>query len=495
MHTDHARCHRIVESRDPRFDGWFVTAVRTTGIYCRPSCPARTPKPANVEFFPSAAAAQIAGYRACKRCRPDASPGSPEWNHRSDVVARAMRLIADGLVDREGVPALAASLGYSERHLNRLLVTEVGAGALALARSQRAQNARVLIETTPMPMVDVAFAAGFASVRQFNDTIREVFASSPTDLRRGAARSRVAAGAVASGTAATSGAALTLSLRLAHRSPLAAPALWDFLRVRCIERAEVAVGDAYRRTLRLPHGHGIATLAPADGHVAATLRLADVRDLTAAVARCRRLLDLDADPLAVDDRLGRDPALASLVGARPGLRSLGAVDGFEMAVRAVLGQQVTVAASLRSAERFVAEYGEASAIDDPDLDRLFPTAQALAGLDPSTLPMPRRRAEALAGLSARVADGRLRLDAGADRSEARSLLLGIGGIGPWTADYIAMRALGDPDVLAVGDLVVRQRLDALGIGTHELAERSQEWAPWRTTVVHHLWASDLGKAA
>jgi AraC family transcriptional regulator of adaptative response / DNA-3-methyladenine glycosylase II len=485
---DHDRCYRIVQGRDPRFDGCFVTAVRTTGIYCRPSCPARTPKPANVEFFPTAAAAQLAGYRACKRCRPDASPGSPEWNGRSDVVARAMRLIADGVVDREGVPALARRLGYSDRHLNRLLLAELGAGPLALARSQRAQNARVLIETTSIPMVDVAFAAGFASLRQFNDTVRQVFAASPTELRVAAARRRPAE------RCAATGAANTLSLRLAHRRPLAAPALWEFLRARCIAGTESfdlsGSVEVYRRTLDLPLGHGVVALAPGDGHVDAVLRLADVRDLTAAVARCRRLLDLDADPEAIDARLSLDSALAPLVAARPGLRSPGAVDGFEMAVRAVLGQQVSVAASIRSAGRFVAELGEELSFEDAGLDRLFPTPDALAALDPESLPMPRQRAAALVQLGDAVASGRLRLDPGADRSEARQVLLGIPGIGPWTADYVAMRALGDPDVMAGGDLVVRQRAARLGIGPSELAARSLEWAPWRTTVVHHLWAAD-----
>jgi AraC family transcriptional regulator of adaptative response / DNA-3-methyladenine glycosylase II len=485
---DHDRCYRIVQGRDPRFDGCFVTAVRTTGIYCRPSCPARTPKPANVEFFPTAAAAQLAGYRACKRCRPDASPGSPEWNGRSDVVARAMRLIADGVVDREGVPALARRLGYSDRHLNRLLLAELGAGPLALARSQRAQNARVLIETTSIPMVDVAFAAGFASLRQFNDTVRQVFAASPTELRVAAARRRPAE------RSAATGAANTLSLRLAHRRPLAAPALWEFLRARCIAGTESfdlsGSVEVYRRTLDLPLGHGVVALAPGDGHVDAVLRLADVRDLTAAVARCRRLLDLDADPEAIDARLSLDSALAPLVAARPGLRSPGAVDGFEMAVRAVLGQQVSVAASIRSAGRFVAELGEELSFEDTGLDRLFPTPDALAALDPESLPLPRQRAAALVQLGDAVASGRLRLDPGADRSEARQVLLGIPGIGPWTADYVAMRALGDPDVMAGGDLVVRQRAARLGIGPSELAARSREWAPWRTTVVHHLWAAD-----
>ena len=499
MHTDHERCYRIVTGRDPRFDGCFVTAVRTTGIYCRPSCPARTPNRGNVEFFRTAAAAQGAGYRACKRCRPDASPGSPEWNGRSDVVARAMRCIADGVVDRDGVPGLARTLGYSERQLHRLLVAEVGAGPLALARSQRAQNARILIETTALPMVDVAFAAGFSSLRQFNDTVRQVFATNPTELRDGVASS-ARTDRPTSRPESGGGAAVTLSLRLAHREPLAAGPLWAFLGERCIAGTESfdrvdAGAPVYRRTLALPLGHGVVSLRPGRGHVEATVRLADVRDLTAAVARCRRLLDLDADPLAVDEQLAADPALAPLVAERPGLRSAGAVDGFEMAVRAVLGQQVSVVSSLRSAARLTAELGADLSFDDDGLDRLFPAPSALAAVDPTTLAMPRQRAHALVRLGEEVASGRLRLDPGADRAAARRALLEVPGIGPWTADYVAMRALGDPDVLAVGDLVVRQQASRLGIAPLDLADRSRAWAPWRTSVVHHLWAAPPRKAA
>lgn len=485
VHRDHERCYRIVEGRDARFDGCFVTAVRTTGIYCRPSCPARTPKRTNVEFFASSAAAQVNGYRACKRCRPDASPGSPEWNVRSDVVARAVRLVADGLVDREGVGAVAARLGYSERQLHRLLVAELGAGALALARSQRAQNARILVETTGLPMVDVAFAAGFSSLRQFNDTIREVFDATPTSLRVAARRRDGAAPDAAPGPTAP----LPVSLRLAHRRPLASAALWDFLSYRCVTGVETMTDGWYRRSLRLPHGHGVVDLAPADGHVAAVVRLADVRDLTAAVARCRRLLDLDADPQAVDERLALDPALAPLVARRPGLRSPGAVDGFEVVLRAILGQQVTVRASVHALALLAADVGEPLDLVDAELTHLVPTPAAIAAIDPATLPMPRRRAAALVALGDAVATGRVVLDAGADRDATRDALLAIPGIGPWTADYVAMRALADPDVLADRDLVVRQRLELLGVPAADVGGRSSAWAPWRTSVVHHLWAA------
>lgn len=492
------RCYRIVLSRDSRFDGCFVTAVRTTGIYCRPSCPATTPKATNVSFFATAAAAQLSGYRACKRCRPDASPGSPEWNVRSDVVARAMRLIADGVVDRDGVAGLASRLGYSERHLNRLLLAEVGAGPLALGRSQRAQNARILVETTDMPMVDVAFAAGFSSLRQFNATVREVFDSSPTELRR-----RAASGAVGEtrSCGAPAASAVAMTLRLAHRFPISTDDLFAFLGRRCLRGIELMSWSdsgvpTYHRTLDLPRGHGVVSLTPAPTHVAATVRLTDVRDLTAAVARSRRLLDLDADPVAVDERLVADSKLALLVRRRPGLRSPGAVDGFEMAVRAVLGQQVSVAGALTVTSALAEREGIPLTVDDEDLAHVFPRADAIAALDPTALAMPEQRSRALVAVAAAVAEGRLDLDGGADRDHTRATLLGIPGIGPWTADYVMMRALGDPDVLAVGDLVVRQQAERLGIAPSELAPRSREWTPWRSSVTHHLWAatSDLPEA-
>ncbi|PWR15103.1 hypothetical protein DKT69_12545, partial [Micromonospora sicca] len=330
VELDFERCYRAVDSRDQRFDGWFYTGVTSTGIYCRPSCPATTPKRQNVRFFPSAAAAQGAGLRACRRCRPDAAPGSPQWDVRADVVGRAMRLIADGVVDRDGVPGLAARLGYTERHLHRMLRAELGAGPLALARAQRAQTARILIETTGLGMAEIAFAAGFGSVRQFNDTVREVYAAAPSELR------------VSRGGQPAAGGAGTITLRLAYRPPLHAAALLDFLALRALPGVEEVRDGTYRRGLRLPHGTGEVALTPADGHVSATLRLADMRDLAPAVARCRRLLDLDADPTAVDETLAHDPALAPAVRAEPGVRLPRAVDGFEMALRAITTQQVSL---------------------------------------------------------------------------------------------------------------------------------------------------------
>jgi AraC family transcriptional regulator, regulatory protein of adaptative response / DNA-3-methyladenine glycosylase II len=481
---DFERCYRAVRSKDARFDGWFVTAVTSTGIYCRPSCPAVTPKRGNVRFLRSAAAAQRAGFRACKRCRPDASPGSPEWNVRADVVGRAMRLIADGAVDRESVAGLARRLGYSERHLHRQLVAELGAGPLALARAQRAQTARLLIETTALPFTEVAFAAGFRSIRQFNETVRDVFATTPTQLRRAAPARNGHDRAGATGTTA-------LTLRLRYRAPFDADGLLGFLGARAVPGVEANGGGVYRRVLDLPHGPGIVALSCTDDHVRCELQLTDLRDLAAAVQRCRRLLDLDADPVAVGEALGADPLLGALVADTPGRRVPGAVDGAELAVRAVLGQQVSVAGARTLAGRLSAALGEPLPQPDGELTHAFPRAEAIAAAGPDALPLPRSRARALAGLCAAIADGSLALDPGADRAEARSRLLALHGIGPWTAEYVAMRALSDPDAFPTTDLGVRRALEQLShagdpAAAAALAER---WRPWRAYAVQHLWAS------
>jgi AraC family transcriptional regulator of adaptative response / DNA-3-methyladenine glycosylase II len=475
---DAERCYLAVQSRDPRFDGWFFTAVTSTGIYCRPSCPARTPLRRNVRFYPSAAAAQQAGFRACKRCRPNATPGSPEWDARGDVVARAMRLIDDGIVDREGVPGLAARLGYSVRQLERLLMAEVGAGPIAIARAQRAQTARVLIETTDLPMADVALGAGFASVRQFNDTVLSVFAVPPTALRR-------AAGANA--RAATS-APTSLALRLPFRRPLCPDNLFGHLAATAVPGVEEVRAGAYRRTLRLDHGPGIVELTPRPDHIACRASLADLRDLTAAIARCRRLLDLDADPAAIDQRLARDPALAPLIHRAPGRRVPRGVDGDEIAIRMVLGQQVSTAAARTYAARLGARYGEPMVDAAGELTHLFPTAAALRDADE---PLPAGRGETLAALVDAIDDGRLLLGPGGDRGAARAALAVLPGIGPWTVEMIAMRALGDPDAFPATDLGVCRAAHALGLPSspRALGDRSETWRPWRAYAVQYLWST------
>jgi AraC family transcriptional regulator of adaptative response / DNA-3-methyladenine glycosylase II len=477
MELDFERCYRAVDSRDQRFDGWFYTAVRTTGIYCRPSCPAVTPKRVNVAFYPSAAAAQRGGFRACRRCRPDAAPGSPEWDVRADVVGRAMRLIGDGVVDRDGVPGLAGRLGYTERHLHRMLTAELGAGPLALARAQRAQTARILIETTDLGLAEIAFAAGFGSVRQFNDTILEVYASAPSALRERRRAPRQGAG--------------TIGLRLAYRPPLHAGALLGFLAARALPGVEECDRTTYRRGLHLPHGPATIELTPADRWVSATLRLADVRDLAPAVARCRWLLDLDADPVAVDATLGADPALAAAVATEPGVRVPRAVDGFEMAVRAIVGQQVSVAGARTTLTRLLHAAGPGPSPTDPEPRPLrgFLTAPQLADLPDEAFGMPVARRESLRALARAVADGELDLEPGADRAEATARMLALPGIGPWTAGYVAMRAIGDPDVFLPTDLAVRRGAAALGLPStpNALEHHAERWRPWRSYALVRLW--------
>jgi AraC family transcriptional regulator of adaptative response / DNA-3-methyladenine glycosylase II len=466
---DDEHCYRALMSRDRRFDGWFFTAVRTTGVYCRPSCPARTPMRANVVFYRTAATAQHHGFRACKRCRPDASPGSPEWDQRSDLVARAMSLIADGVVDRDGVPGLAARLAYSERQLNRIMTSELGVGPLALAREHRARHARTLIETTDLSFSDVAFAAGFGSVRQFNDSIRVAYGVAPRDLRRRGS--------------ATSGDRLRLTL--AARPPFAAAQLFEFLAARAIPGIEFADGAVYSRSLRLPHGHGVAhaTVSPGGRGIDVELGLADLRDVKPAVNRLRRLFDLDADPVAVDALLGGDRVVASLVERAPGLRVAGSVDPFETAVRAIVGQQVSISGARTVAGRLVEAAGEPLTLTHPHVTTVFPAPDALAAAVDEVFTMPASRRETIRGLCRAVLQGEVVLDHSADRDDVRRQLVELRGVGPWTAEYVAMRGLGDPDAFLPTDLGVRRSLDALGAG----CEAADNWRPWRSYALHHLW--------
>ncbi len=474
---DDEQHYRAAVSKDARFDGVFFIAVTSTGIYCRPSCPAMTPKREHMRFYKTPAAAQQAGFRACKRCRPDASPGSPEWNIRADMTARAMRLIADGIVDREGIDGLARSLGYEQRQVRRVLTAELGASPLALARAQRAQTARVLVETTKLPMGDIAFAAGFASIRQFNATILEVFDTPPSRLRERAARHAPVTppGAVC--------------LRLPFRPPIDLPRLFGFLAARAVPGVEEVTASTYRRTISLPNGRGILSLRNVDQArwVECELELDDLRDVTAAVQRCRRLLDLDADPDAVSGFLVSDEVIGPLARACPGRRSPGHVDGDELAMRAVLGQQVSVAAARRLGARLTAEYGKPLARPSGTLTHCFPDAATVAAADPAALPMPAARARALVTLAAALASGEVALHPGADRDEAAARLLALPGIGPWTVAYIRMRALSDPDAFPATDVGVLRALAALGAGAGvAVAER---WRPWRSYAVHHLWAT------
>ena len=495
MIDDPDRCYQAAHSKDARFDGVFFIGVTSTGIYCRPSCPARTPKRENVRFYATAASAQQAGFRACLRCRPDATPGSPEWNMRADVVARAMRLIRDGIVDREGVDGLARRLGYSVRQLNRVITAEVGTGPLAIARAQRSQTARILLETTSLPVAHVAFAAGFSSVRQCNETVRHIFADTPRGLR-----ARVSKAALRHRSEGPEGARTqSVRLRLPCRRPFSPDSVLDFLGSRAVPGVEERDGATYRRSLRLPHGYAVVDLTSSDhgdggpAFVDADLHLSDLRDLTTAVSRCRQLLDLDADPVAVLDALGSDPLLGPLVRAEPGRRVPGAVDGFELAVRAVIGQQVSVPGARTVAGRLVQLAGEI--IPDPigGITHLFPTPDALlalAGRSPAAFAMPGTRRRALVALADAVGSGTVTIDPGTDPAELRAALVRLPGIGPWTAEYVAMRALRDPDAFMPTDLGIRRAARALGQPDDpaHLTALTDGWRPWRSYAMVHLWA-------
>lgn len=470
-------------SHDARFDGQFIAGVHTTGIYCRPSCPAITPKPGNVSFYRTAAAAHEAGLRACKRCQPDAVPGSPDWNLHDDLASRAMRLVQDGVVEREGVDGLARRLGYTARHLTRVLTAELGAGPLALARAHRAQTARALLASTDLPVSDIAFAAGFGSLRQFNDTMAEVYRATPTELRaitrrgpRGSAVAQPGPGAGRAGHAA-------MRLRLPARPPFDGAGVLRFLADHAIPGLEQGDDASFARALMLPRGPAEVriTLDPAQPGLLVDARLADLADVPALSARVRRLFDLDADSVAIDGALAADPVLRPLVAARPGIRIACVADGEEALFRTLVGQQISVAAARTVLGRLVADLG----------DGAFPSAAAIAARGAEVLRGPASRIRTILGAAEAIVAGELRIDVETPAAELRERLLALPGIGPWTADYLAMRALGNPDVLPATDLVIRQSAAALGLpdGVRSLADRAAAWAPWRSYAALHLWAA------
>ena len=471
--------YRAIDARDTRFDGQFYTAVRTTGIYCRPSCPARTPKADNVTFYETSAAAHDAGYRACKRCLPEAVPGTPAWNVRSDIAGRAMRLINDGVINRDGVEGLAARLGYSSRQLNRILSHELGAGPLSLARASRAQTARTLLVSTAMKVSDIAFAAGFSSVRQFNETIGEVFAMTPSALRATARHHRAPAATTA------------LTLNLPYREPFD-PGIFDFLAVRAIPGIEEGTSSSYARTLRLPHGDARFRVDYDAGKpgrpLVLTIGAVDLRDLAALLSRVRRLLDLDADPVAIDAALAADPRLTAAVAGTPGMRMPGAVDPQELLIRAMIGQQITVAAA-RTALIQLSAAGSTSLVSADGLHRLFPTATQIAETGFELLRGPQRRIDAVRGAAAAMASGGLDFGYGDDMRGLEAKLLPLAGVGPWTVGYVAMRVIGAPDVFLANDAAVRNGIRSLARTPDgaALASDFRELSPWRSYATMHLW--------
>ena len=469
--------YRVLSARDARFDGQFIAGVLTTGIYCRPSCPALTPKRGNVRFFRTAASAHEAGLRACKRCQPDAVPGSPEWNLRDDLAARAMRLIQDGVVERDGVDGLARRLGYTPRHVSRVLREELGAGPLALARAHRAQTARSLLASTELPVSDIAFAAGFGSLRQFNDTIAAVYEATPSQLRTLSRRGRLGA----AGPDVAADPAGALRLRLPARAPFDATGLFRFFADHAIPGLETGDDASLSRSLSLPSGPAEVTVRddPARAGLIVTARLRALSDVPALVARTRRMFDLDADSVAIDAALGADPVLAPLVAAVPGIRLAGSADPEEALFRTLIGQQISVAAARTVLGRLVAELG----------DGAFPRATTIAERGADVLRGPSARIATVLGAARAIASGDLRIDVETPAAELRAALVALPGIGPWTADYLAMRVLGNPDVLLTSDLVVRQSAAALGLPAQDraLATHGARWAPWRSYATLHLW--------
>ena len=487
MELDARTCYRALETRDRRFDGRFFVGVLTTRVYCRPVCPARTPKRANVRFFACAATAQEAGFRPCLRCRPESAPGSPAWRGTSSTVQRALRLIAEGALDAGDAQGLAARLGIGERHLRRLFARHLGTTPGVVAVTRRVHFAKQLLDETDLGMAHVARAAGFPSVRRFNAAIRATYGMTPTALRKRP-----------SGRAGGD----DLELSLSFRPPYAWDALLDYLRPRATPGVERVAGNTYARTFALGGERGVLTVAPADRRDALRVRIQGARPhvLLQIVARLRRMFDLDADPHAIADQLANDRRLARSVAATPGLRLPGAWDGFELAVRAVLGQQVSVRAATTLAGRLAARYG--SGIEtSAGLDRVFPDAAGLADVDLVGLGLPRRRAGALRALARAVTSGDVRFDGTQDTAELRARLLALDGFGDWTCEYIAMRALHEPDAFPAGDLGVRRAL------THDdprrgsslrtpsaISRRAETWKPWRAYATFHLWREEADRA-
>ncbi|HEY0182539.1 MAG TPA: AlkA N-terminal domain-containing protein [Rhodopila sp.] len=492
LDLDHDACYRAIAVRDARFDGRLFTGVKTTGIYCRPICPARTPRPENVVFFPTAAAAHEAGFRPCLRCRPETSPDLGAWRGASNTVSRALALVEMGALDEGSVDALASRVGVGERQLRRLFQQHLGASPIAVAQSRRVLLAKQLVHETQLPMTEVALAAGYGSLRRFNDTFQTLFKRPPTALRR------------AGGLDVSAGPNGEISLLLRYRPPYDWPAMLGFLRKRAIPGVESVEGDVYRRTIGLDGQQGTVTVRPAAGSaraqadggsglhaLSATVRFPHLAALPRIIARLRRVFDLAADPDAIALQLVKDPALAPLVAARPGLRVPGAWDGFELAVRAVLGQQITVPGAIRLAGALVARFGAALREPDGALTHVFPDPAALAGADPASLGMPRSRGAALLAVAAAVVADPHIFSAGRSLEEAVAQLRALPGIGEWTAQYIAMRQLREPDAFPAADIgLMRAMANAEGVRptANALLARAETWRPWRAYAAQHLWS-------
>jgi len=469
--------NRARVSRDPRFDGKFFIAVTSTGIYCRPICPSRYAKRTNVRFFGTAAAAEAAGFRPCLRCRPEAAPGTPAWLGTAAVVRRALRLINEGALDEDSVETLASRLGIGPRHLLRLFSRHVGASPIAVAQTRRLHFAVCLLEETNLPITQIAMAAGFGSCRRFNDAFRNTYGRAPRELRK--ARRR---GTDAGGTE-------EVVLRLAYRPPYDWVHVREFLAARAIAGVERVDARGYARTVACEGGHALIRVSALPAEDALELRVAGAPPTTLLqlASRARRVFDLAADPQRIGVELATDALVGPLVRQWPGLRIPGAWDSFECAVRAVLGQQVSVAAGRTFAARVVERAGSAIRGGADGLTHLFPNAAALAAADLEGLGLTRPRAATLHALARAVLEERI--DFSAAPEQVVAAMAALPGIGPWTAQYVALRALGEPDAMPTGDLVLRRMAAPAErlLSVRELEARAQEWRPWRGYAVMHLW--------
>jgi AraC family transcriptional regulator of adaptative response / DNA-3-methyladenine glycosylase II len=475
---------RARKSRDARFDGRFYIGVRTTGIYCRPICPANTPKSENVTFFPTAAAASEAGYRPCLRCRPECAPGTPAWSGTSTTVRRGLKLIANGALDNSNVEDLATRLGVTSRHLRRLFTRHLGASPLAVAHTQRLHFAKQLIDQTRLPMQDIALAAGYGSVRRFNDSFVKTYGRSPRELRR------------AGDSSAEAGGTTALTVRLPCRTPFDWPSLLAFFDARAVPGVESVDDGVYRRTVVIDGRPGVIELRYDGGNMLLAMRGVGTPNIFGIVQRCREMFDLDAPVQEITDVLARDRLLGRLLRDKPGVRVPGAWDGFELAVRAVLGQQISVRAATTIAGRIASAYGE-SATDHgiPGLTRLFPEPERLERARFNNIGVTRTRAATLRRLAQAVVDGSLVFDGSQDPAAFRESLLAIPGVGEWTAEYVAMRALKNPDAFPAADLGLLRAFDRPGrprLKPAQLEELSQAWRPWRAYAALLLWGSAPG---
>jgi AraC family transcriptional regulator of adaptative response / DNA-3-methyladenine glycosylase II len=480
--VDFEAAYRAVESRDQRFDGRVFCGVLSTGVYCRPICPVPMPGRRRVRFFGTAAAAEEAGFRACRRCRPEASPDSPDWDVRADLVGRGLRLVASGVVDDEGVEGLARRLSVGARQLRRAFVDELGTGPLAVARTHRARLAKQLLEQTDLPSTDVAFAAGFSSVRQYHETVRRLYGRTPTELRRHRRKLDPGGG---------------LSLRLAFRPPFAADALLSFLTARAVPGLEEVVDGTYRRSLGTRSGGSVVmAVTPRAGgaHVLLEVAVDEPTELSPVVQAARRLFDLDADAAAIDDLLACDAALRESVVREPGVRLPGAAEPFEQAVRIVLGQQVSVAGARTLCARLVRSHGGALTNPVGTVTHLFPTPEALAEARLTDVGLTRARAESVRRLAEAVAVGKVDLSGGSDLDDTLAALGELPGMGPWTRSMIAMRVLRDPDAFPATDLGVRHGAEALGISLEDIERRAEAWRPWRGYAVMRLWRAAASRS-